>query len=179
MAKLKPGTKRPFFTKSPFFVDSNIWIAWFNKKDIDHEKAKKMIQSFPPDIPLLTSNLVIYEVLTVLSMRAGHKKALKFGKWFFPLVFYGAIGEVLIDEAIEHQTWALFRNIKRKDISFADCASVIVAKEYGANYILTFDQHFRLFEKDFDLLFEKDFDLKIWNHDGREKKQRPHKNLTI
>lgn len=138
----------------PIFVDSNIWIAWFNKKDIDHEKAKKMIQTFPPDTPQLTSNLVIYEILTVLSMRAGRNKALKFGKWFFSQVSYGAISEVFINEAIEHQTWALFRKIKQKDISFADCASAIIAKEYGAKHILTFDQHFRV--------FEKDLDLKIW-----------------
>ncbi len=156
MAKLKPGTKRPFFTKSPFFVDSNIWIANFNKADTNHLKAKGLIQKLPHDAPLLTSNLIVYEVLTVLSMRVNHQKALKFGKWFFSLVFYGAIGEVLIDEAIERKTWELFRSIKRKDISFADCASVIVAKEYGVDYILTFDQHFRV--------FEKDLNLKIWKH---------------
>ncbi len=148
MAKLKPGTKRSIF------IDSNILIAWFNREDIDHQKAKKLIQDLPSDVPRLTSNLVIYEVLTVLSMRAGRKKALKFGKWIFSLVFYGAIGEFLIDEAIERKTWELFRSVKQKDLSFADCASVIIAQEYGVNYILTFDQHFKI--------FEKEFNLKIW-----------------
>lgn len=87
-------------------------------------------------------------------MRASHEKALKFGKWFFPLVSYGSVGQIFIDEAVEHKTWSLFRSIKQKNISFTDCASVIVAKEYGAKYILTFDQHFRV--------FEKNFELKIW-----------------
>lgn len=149
MAKLKSGSKRPFF------VDSNIWIARFNKADIDHLKAKKLIQNLPPDASILTSNLVIYEVLTVLSMRAGKNKAIEFAKWLFPLISQSLIGEVFIDEALEHKTLTLFSKLKQKDISIADCASVIAAKDYGANYILTFDQHFKV--------FEKDFGLDIWN----------------
>lgn len=144
MVKLKHSSK------GPIFIDSNILIAWFNKEDIDHSKAKKLIQNLPPDVPRLTSNLVIYEVLTVLSLRASRKKALKFGEWFFPLVSYGAIGEVFINEPFEYQTWALFEKIKQKNISFADCASVIIAKEFGAREILTFDRHFKVFREYFD-----------------------------
>ena len=134
----------------PIFVDSNVWIAWFNKQDFDHDKAKKLIQNLPPASLLLTSNLVIYEVLTVLSIRADRKKALKFGEWFFPLVSSRAINEVFIDEPLEYQTWAYFEKIKQKNISFADCASVVVAKEFGAREILTFDRHFKIFQKDFN-----------------------------
>lgn len=135
----------------PIFVDSNVWVAHFHKGDTNHEKAKKLIKNLPKDTPLLTSNLVIYEVLTVLSMRAGKEKASKFGKWFFPLASGKIIGEFFIDEALEHQTWSLFRSIKQKDISFADCASAVIAKEYDLRYILTFDQHFKIFEKEFGL----------------------------
>jgi len=149
MANLKPGAKRPFF------IDSNIWIAWFYKNDINHQVAKKLIQNLPTDVPLLTNNLVIYEVLTVLSMRAGKVKAIKFGKWIFPLISQGFIGEVFIDDALEHKTLTLFRQVRQKDLSFTDCASVITAYDYGAHYILTFDQHFKV--------FEKDFGLDIWN----------------
>ena len=135
----------------PIFVDSNVWVACFHKNDTNHEKAKKLIENLPKDTPLLTSNLVIYEVLTVLSMRAGKERANKFGEWFFPLASGKIIGELFVDEALEYQAWTLFKNIKQKDISFADCASAVIAKEYDLRYILTFDRHFKIFEKEFGL----------------------------
>ena len=135
----------------PIFIDSNVWVARFHKGDTNHKKAKELIENLPKDTPLLTSNLVIYEVLTVLSMRAGKEQASKFGKWFFSLASSKIISELFIDEALEYQAWSLFRNIKQKDVSFADCASVVIAKEYDLRNILTFDRHFKIFEKEFRL----------------------------
>ena len=71
MAKLIPGSQKPLF------CDADIWVAWFNKNDQNHQKAKEIVNNLPPDIPLLTSNLVIYEVLTVLSIRANKNISLK------------------------------------------------------------------------------------------------------
>ena len=132
------------------FCDSNIWIAWFNKNDHFHQKAKEIISNLPEDVSILTSNLIIYEVLTVLSMRAGKNKSLKFGKWLFPLISKGFIGVEYIDEAIENKAWSIFRALKNKDISFADCASVIIAKDFNA-VVLTFDNHFKILERQFGI----------------------------
>ena len=138
---------QPMSTQS-VFCDSNIWIAWFNKNDHSHQKAKEIINNLPEDVSILTSNLIIYEVLTVLSMRAGKNKSLKFGQWLFPLISKGFISVEYIDEAIEDKTWSIFQTLKNKDISFADCATVAIAKDFNA-VILTFDNHFKILKRQF------------------------------
>lgn len=150
MVNLQNPTRR--FPR-PIFTDSSAWIAWFKKDDSNHQRAQQIIESqIPADIPLLTSNLVLYEVLTVLSMRAGKNRSLEFGKWFFEKALPSeTIQYVFVNEAQENKAWNLFCSIKNKDISFTDCASAIISKEWDVREILTFDQDFLEFKRIFGI----------------------------
>lgn len=135
----------------PIFIDSSAWIALFKTNDVHHERALYIFRhQITEDIPLITSNTVLYEVLTVLSMRAGKNISVAFGNWFYnKAVLRELVKNIFVDEAIESKAWALFRGIKNKNVSFVDCTSVIISSINDAQDMVTFDKHFNLFEKEY------------------------------
>ncbi len=135
----------------PIFVDSSAWIALFKPNDVHHERVRKIfLGQITEDTPLITSNVVLYEVLTVLSMRAGKDIALAFGDWFYnKAILRELVQNIFVDEAIENKTWMLFRKVKDKNVSFVDCTSVIIASLNDVQEMVTFDQHFKSFEREY------------------------------
>lgn len=131
----------------PIFVDASAWIARFKPNDTHHERAQQIFQEeMTGNIPIITSNLVIYEVLTVLSMRAGKEYATEFGDWFFDqAVARKAVQYNLVNEVIEKKTWDLFRSHRKKNVSFTDYSSVVISQDWDVQQIFTFDQDFKSF----------------------------------
>ena len=61
------------------FIDANVFIALLNRQDGLHERASVLWSELENKRHnLVTSNFVISEVITVLSMRAGKQVALQF-----------------------------------------------------------------------------------------------------
>lgn len=137
----------------PIFVDASAWVARFKRDDRDHQRAVDIFRGqIPDDIPLITSNVVLYEVLTVLSMKAGKEHALQFGHWFYEkAVKRGMITQVFVDEAVEQKAWQLFQSVANKNVSFVDCTSVVLAADWDASEIVTFDKHFSQLIKSLDV----------------------------
>ncbi len=52
-----------------FFVDTGAWYALADKKDPDHEQAERFFRN--NKIPLLTTNFIFDETITLLRNRLG------------------------------------------------------------------------------------------------------------
>ena len=61
-------------------TDASALISLFSKKDINHEKAIKIIKSLETE-ELLISNYIFAEVATMLSQKEGKEKAVKIGEY--------------------------------------------------------------------------------------------------
>ena len=120
------------------FVDTNFYVSLENKADSNHEQAKEALTSLIPKNPqFFTTNLVLYETVTVLSIRVGREAAIYFKENFDPetRIFW-------LDKQTETKAWSLFKRIKDKDVSFVDCYSFALLEELEIKEVLTFDRDF-------------------------------------
>ncbi|MCA1593571.1 MAG: PIN domain-containing protein [Acidobacteria bacterium] len=122
------------------FVDTGAWFATVVPTDPNHKSAAAFLTLNRE--PLVTSNYVIDETLTLLRVRGERERALTLGARFFT----GEIAEVyyLNTEDVK-QAWKVFRDFADKDWSFTDCASRIVMEKLGIATAFAFDRHFRQF----------------------------------
>ena len=119
------------------FIDSNVFIALRYLDHPLHEKALKISSRISE--PLVTTNIVISETLTVLSMRVSKLLAIQFGKDLQKQ----DIQTVYIDHPLHEKAWEIFRKIKNKNISFFDCTSFAVMQNLKIRKAFSFDRDFQ------------------------------------
>ena len=119
------------------FVDTGAWYALVDKNDPEHGKAKKFFKS--NSTPLLTTNFVFDETVTLLRMRLGWNTAKNFGQRLKDSNF---VSLVSIKSEDEERAWQIFLKYKDKDFSFTDCTTFAVLDRLKLGTIFTFDRHF-------------------------------------
>lgn len=122
------------------FADTSGWFALYIAADPDHKRACDWMVS--NRMPLLTTDYVIDETLTLMRARGQSDIALEFGAD----VFSGKLGLVhyLTQDDIT-AAWDVFRRFADKEWSFTDCTSKVVIESRGVTTAFSFDQHFRQF----------------------------------
>ena len=122
------------------FVDAGAWVGCFYPADQHHTAALRWLRQNQQ--PLITTDYVIDEALTVLKARGELQRALELGELFFG----GNLSQVhyLTDSDIL-SAWQIFRQYTDKDWSFTDCTSKIVIEQFKITHAFSFDQHFRQF----------------------------------
>ena len=124
------------------FVDASFLIALFHIKDDFHSRAKLIVKQIEREssLSLLTSNIVIAEVVNYIFRRKGAILAKKFLKAFKK----GRIREVFITPETYTKAYKLlFRQKSKKGLNLFDCFHLAVMKELGVKKILTFDKDFK------------------------------------
>jgi predicted nucleic acid-binding protein len=92
--------------------------------------------------PLITTDYVIDETLTLLRARGERTRADRLGHYFFNLS--GVAIEFLAESDIR-RAWEIFHQFGDKDWSFTDCTSKAVIDRLHVKRALTFDRHFAEF----------------------------------
>jgi uncharacterized protein len=122
------------------FVDTGAWFASVVPNDTDHHNAISWLATNSQ--PLITSDYVIDETLTLLKVRGESKRAINIGNAFFSnqlaTVYY------LTEEDIR-LTWELFNQFSDKQWSFTDCSSKLLMQKLKILQAFSFDRHFRQF----------------------------------
>lgn len=130
------------------FVDSNFFIALFHQQDSLHERALSIAKELDRQHrPLVISNFVFLEVVTVLSQRKSRAQAREVGHFFL-----SDPGIVMwhVDEKLQQASWGIFQAVGHKGTSFVDCSIVALMRSEGIRTLLTFDQtDFRSLQKSF------------------------------
>lgn len=122
------------------FVDTGAWYASLVPTDPDHGKAVRWLAQ--NHTPLLTTDYVIDETLTLLRARGERKRALALGAKFF----HHDLAEIhKITTADLALAWRIFEEFEDKDWSFTDCASKVVMEQLDIGVAFAFDHHFRQF----------------------------------
>lgn len=92
--------------------------------------------------PLLTTDYIVDETLTLLRARGERQRSLKLGEQFF-MSRVAEVYQLTADDLLH--AWKVFRDYADKDWSFTDCASKAVIEQLGINTAFAFDKHFRQF----------------------------------
>lgn len=122
------------------FIDTSAWYAAASARDTNHEHAARFLSSVRE--PILTSDYVVDETLTLFRSRSENQHALKFGIQVIDNSFAKiiAIGDQDFVDA-----WQIFRLYADKGWSFTDCTSRVVMEKLGIKKAFAFDEHFRQF----------------------------------
>lgn len=119
------------------FVDTGAWFASVVPPDIDYASASQWLNQNSE--PLLTTDYIIDETLTLLRARGESTRAIRLGEQFFS----GALAKVyVLTEDDIRDTWEVFRKFSDKDWSFTDCSSKVVMEKLGITSAFCFDHHF-------------------------------------
>ncbi|OGG19822.1 hypothetical protein A3D03_01005 [Candidatus Gottesmanbacteria bacterium RIFCSPHIGHO2_02_FULL_40_13] len=122
------------------FVDTSAWFAIYNPSDSHHQQSLKIAKSLQDqNIARVTSNIIITETLTLISMRVGKKEALTLGNMYTA----SNLQVVFTDQELHQKAWEIFQSIKDKDVSFADCSSFAVMEALGIKKAFSFDEDFK------------------------------------
>jgi len=122
------------------FVDTGAWYASAVPNDVNHQAANGWLEGNVA--PLVTTDYVLDETLTLLKMRGHLARALQVGE----MLFAGELAEVVLvtDDDIQ-QAWRTFRRFQDKGWSFTDCTSLVVMDRLHIAHAFSFDRHFRQF----------------------------------
>ena len=122
------------------FVDTGAWYASAVPDDDNHPAARLWLDANTQ--PLLTTDYVIDEALTLLKIRGYLSLALELGE----SLLAGDLADIaLITEDDIHHAWQTFRQFRDKDWSFTDCTCKVAMERLGITHAFAFDQHFRQF----------------------------------
>ena len=122
------------------FVDTGAWFAATIPADEDYRAADRWIKQNRE--PLVTSDAVVSETLTLLNARGQYHKAIEVGE----KLFAGRIAR--IEHVTSHdvnEAWKTFSAFSDKDWSFTDCTSRVVMQRLGIRTAFAFDDDFRQF----------------------------------
>ncbi len=128
--------------KDTIFVDTSAWYATVDKSDRDHMAAVAKIQNLGR--PLLTSNYIFDETLTLLKTKLGPTIAVQFGE---KLWNQEVATLIRISEKDEDMAWKLFLKYEDKGFSFTDCTSFALMERLKINMVFAFDDHFAQYGK--------------------------------
>ena len=122
------------------FVDTGAWYASLVPNDPDHASAGQWLTANRS--PLLTTDYVIDETLTLLRVRGERKRALLLGAQFFD---HGLAEIHKITTNDLTLAWKTFEQFDDKSWSFTDCTSKVVMEQLGIKLAFAFDHHFHQF----------------------------------
>ena len=122
------------------FVDTGAWYASLVPTDPDHGRAVQWLAQ--NHSPLLTTDYVIDETLTLLRVRGERKRALVLGA----RLFRNDLAKIhKITSSDLTLAWKTFEQFDDKNWSFTDCTSKVVMEQLSIAVALAFDHLFQHF----------------------------------
>ena len=122
------------------FVDTGAWFAYFVRRDPDHAAAVEWMRQNRQ--PLVTTDFVFDELVTLLALRESRRVAVAAGDllWTQQVADLEEVAQGDLAEA-----WDVFRRYQDKEWSFTDCTSKVVISRLGITEAFAFDHHFEQF----------------------------------
>jgi len=129
------------------FIDSGIFIAFSNKRDVNHEKARALIKRVAKKEfgSPITSDYVFDEVITTTFIRTKRiELAIKIGNLILgkdPKI-PKFIKLINVSENIFLKAWDIFKKYEPKNLSFTDATIISMMENYKIGKLCSFDKNF-------------------------------------
>ena len=121
-------------------IDTGAWYALADRKDPDHSRVADFLEK--QTLPLLTSNFVFDESVTLIRYRLGFAAVKSFGS----SLMSGRLAKVVwVDKTDENRAWEIFTHYRDKSFSFTDCTSFAIIQRLKIDSSVAIDDDFRAF----------------------------------
>ena len=134
------------------FVDTSAWYALLDKSDANHHAAVKLKDSLVH--PMVTSNYIADEVITLVRTRLGYEVAVEIGQKLWNESIANIIPMTPQDEK---KAWEIFVTYHDKTFSYTDCTSFALMERLGIAEAFAFDEHFKQYDSFIILPHGSDF----------------------
>jgi len=127
------------------FIDTGPFVAVRNRQDKNHVRAIRLMQDalLGKYGTVYTSDYIIDEIITTAFVRTQrHDIAVNAGIF---VIESKRIVKLHVDADIFTKSWALFRQIRDKSLSFTDCTTLVLMEAHRINRIMSFDSDFDAF----------------------------------
>jgi predicted nucleic acid-binding protein len=108
--------------------------------DTDHDAAKSFLAS--TNEPLLTSDYVVDELLTLFTVRGQKAKGIE---WLHDVLAGGGTQLAKVQDEDFERALQVYERFRDKSWSFTDCSSYVLMERLGINRAFSFDGDFRQF----------------------------------
>ena len=124
-------------------LDTSFLVSLFIKDDTNYERATELLVNLASAASVNITNYIYLETVTLLSQRIG-KPGLQEAIRILEDLY---VQEIYIEPSTHTKVKGRYADLTKKDISFVDTSTAVVAKEYGVGAVLTFDKHFKYLGK--------------------------------
>ncbi len=120
------------------FVDTSAFYALVSENDHAHQAARAIHEGLKhAAAPLVTTNYVLLECVSLLQRRHGMSHAERFGDFVSQQV------DVVWLTRDQHQAaWTYWKQAGMRKLSFVDCSCFIVMRHLGLQRAFAFDEQF-------------------------------------
>jgi len=124
------------------FVDTSAWLALYDRKDQNHRTAREVAEYLRESrVPLVTTDYIFDETVTIVRRRVGHREAVAFGE---ALLKSSVVRLVEIDGVLRRRAWDIFVKYGDQRFSYTDCTSFVVMQHMGINRVFGYDGDFEV-----------------------------------
>lgn len=127
------------------FVDTGIFVAFHNTKDVNHSKALKIIKKIATGKlgTAYTSDYIFDEAVTTALVRTKNPQtALTVGKLIQGQLTAPFVAILKVNTPEFEEAWNLFIKYAKKGLSFTDCTSIALMNKNNIKNIASFDTDF-------------------------------------
>lgn len=125
--------------KSLVYVDTSGWYALVDKTDPDHRPAREWFEE--TETPLITSDYVFDETITLIRTSLGHQEAVKFGE---NLKESKVAQLISVSNGDKERAWEIFTKYDDQVFSFTDCVSFAQMERLGIEDAFALDEDFAI-----------------------------------
>lgn len=118
-------------------MDTSFFYAHACADDPHHREAVRFLEN--PPAPLVTSNFIFDELVTILRYNFGHRVAVIYGQ---ALQKSRVVSILRVTPEDEESAWEIFSRFDDQKFSFTDCTSFALMRRLGITEAAAFDIHF-------------------------------------
>lgn len=125
-------------------IDTGIFVAFHNRRDENHERARQLIRSAAAGEHGLayTSDYIFDEAVTLAAIRTGRQDiASSLGSMILGEGVPKFLLMLKVNDHAFQEAWGIFKKTGRK-LSFTDCTTIALSKIYGTDSVMSFDSDF-------------------------------------
>ncbi len=122
------------------FVDTSAWYALAVPSAAEHTRAVAWLTS--NHTPLVTTDYIVDELLTLMKMRREYQRARRLGQ---QLLAEHVVSIEWVSQVDVFRAWQIYQQFEDKAWSFTDCVSRVMMERLGIQTAFAFDDDFRQF----------------------------------
>jgi uncharacterized protein len=127
--------------RNSVFVDSSAWIAFFSRRDQNHQDADHLFRAaLASKRSLFTTNLVLAEIHRLLIHRAGMKAA---ATALAKIESSPSVRIEFVGPGHHESAKIWLTKLQDQPITYTDAVSFAVLESAGCKEAMSYDQHFR------------------------------------